>query len=137
MPATPVAGPTEPPHTSPSVKPAARPLLSTRCALAALLWVHLLAVLVMTASPRIHHWVHPDADDDDHDCAVMLFIHGATGLVPSSMVILACTAIRHVPTRFGVCQTWVAGIFAVNSTLEHAPPPAGHAFKLRQLVVVM
>jgi hypothetical protein len=32
--------------------------------------------LTLTVCPELHEWVHPDADHEDHDCAVTLFSNG-------------------------------------------------------------
>ncbi|HUJ45186.1 MAG TPA: hypothetical protein VLW52_16445 [Opitutaceae bacterium] len=32
---------------------------------------------VLAASPVLHHWLHSDADQAGHECAVTLFLHGA------------------------------------------------------------
>ena len=104
------------------MKPTAPLAVSARSVLAVLLGWHLLAILALAASPRLHHWVHPDADDDDHDCAVVVFVHGGCGPTPAPLVIPANVTTRHVPGRVEILQIWVANIFAVNGTLEHAPP---------------
>lgn len=44
-------------------------------ALALLLAVML--VVAMAASPRLHEWLHHDADHADHECAVTLFASGS------------------------------------------------------------
>jgi len=40
--------------------------------------VLVLTLSVLTASPQLHRWLHPDADHSDHECAVTLFHHGVT-----------------------------------------------------------
>jgi len=32
---------------------------------------------LVAASPALHEWLHPDAGQPDHECAVTLFVHGA------------------------------------------------------------
>ena len=68
----------------------AQPLFAGRRWVAALLLAHVLAMSALAASPRLHHWVHPDADDDDHACAVMLFLHGGVDSVPGLVLAAAC-----------------------------------------------
>ena len=41
-----------------------------------LLVVAILWALTLTVCPKLHEWVHPDADHEDHDCAVTLFSNG-------------------------------------------------------------
>ena len=39
--------------------------------------VALVALLaILAASPALHEWLHKDAGDADHECAVTLFLHG-------------------------------------------------------------
>jgi succinate dehydrogenase/fumarate reductase cytochrome b subunit len=45
-------------------------------ALAGFLALMLLLVNAMAASPALHRAIHHDADADDHECAVTLFIKG-------------------------------------------------------------
>ena len=101
-----------------------RPIVSARSALAVLLWAHLLAILTLAASPRLHHWVHPDADDDDHDCAVVVFVHGGCGPTPTPVVVPAGVSTSHVPVRVELSPIWVAGVFVVNGTrFRRSIPP--------------
>ena len=88
---------------------------------------HLLAMIALAASPRLHHWVHPDAGDDDHDCAVALFLHGGCGQAPVAAVAPVCAHVWRVALLPEDVPVWVAGVFAVNGTLEHAPPRVGGA----------
>ncbi len=46
--------------------------------------VMLLAILA--ASPALHEWLHHDAGDADHECAVTLFQHGADAVVAAITV---------------------------------------------------
>ena len=39
--------------------------------------IFVLVVGVLAVSPALHHWLHPDAGQADHECAVTLFVHGA------------------------------------------------------------
>ena len=94
---------------------------------AVLLLAHLLAVLALTASPRLHHWVHPDADDDDHDCAVVLLMHGGCGQPPAPSVLPAVVYTCQQVPLVEPLPVWVDGTFAVNGTLEHAPPLSARA----------
>ncbi len=94
---------------------------------AVLLLTHLLAVMALAASPRLHHWVHPDADDDDHDCAVVLFLHGGCDQASAPLAVPVCVHSWLAVSPVELPPLWVAGIFAVHGTLEHAPPRASRA----------
>ena len=83
--------------------------------------------MALAASPRLHHWVHPDADDDDHDCAVVLFLHGGCGQAPLALVVPVCADLWKRIFSVAFRPTWVASVFAASAVLEHAPPFAGHA----------
>jgi hypothetical protein len=41
-------------------------------------------VLTLSFSPQLHEFIHPDAEHEDHDCAVTLFLGG--GVVPASVL---------------------------------------------------
>jgi len=56
--------------------PRSRKLSEFRAGLMPLLVVAVLWALTLTVCPNLHEWVHPDADHEDHDCAVTLFSNG-------------------------------------------------------------
>ncbi len=62
------------------------PLLHRVLAAGGIVLVLLLAVLA--ASPGLHAWLHGDAGEADHECAVTLFQHGADAAV----AVIAATA---------------------------------------------
>jgi hypothetical protein len=41
-----------------------------------LLVVSIFWALTLTVCPQLHEWLHPDANHEDHDCAVTLFASG-------------------------------------------------------------
>jgi len=51
-------------------------LRKKRQAFGALLLGCFLALQALVTLPELHAWVHPDASDPDHECAVTLFAHG-------------------------------------------------------------
>jgi hypothetical protein len=55
------------------------PLLHRLLAAGGIALVLLLAVLA--ASPGLHAWLHGDAGEADHECAITLFQHGANAVV--------------------------------------------------------
>jgi len=93
-----------------------------RRAVVALVLAHLLLIMAMAASPELHKWIHQDADDDDHDCAVTLFIHGASSDAPVAAVVVAVFA----GVFLYVCKIlrldWVENPILSSLILEHAPP---------------
>ena len=104
--------------------PACPALPAARRFVAGLLLAHVAAIVILTVSPRLHHWIHPDADDDDHDCAVELFLHGGCHAAPG-MVHAPLPPCEYHPVAFvAATPSWVASIFSLGSILEHAPPAA-------------
>ena len=91
----------------------------------AVLWAAALA-----ASPSLHEWVHADADHEDHECAVTLFLSGAVGpaIAPLPPVAPPPLPVADFRYREYVPRPLVGP--GVRSILEHGPPRAGS----RQLV---
>ncbi len=102
-----------------SPRPASGP-----CRLATvLLLAHLLAVLALAACPEWHHWLHADADDDEHQCAVTLFRSGGAD-APTPPAAAAPAPWGHAPAA--VPPAWpvvrVAPVFSSARIFEHGPP---------------
>ena len=93
--------------------------------MAVLLLAHVLAVVALAVSPRLHHWVHPDADDDQHECAVALFLHGGCDQPPPPVAVPACADAWQEILPHAFPPAWVASVFSTSRVLEHAPPRAG------------
>jgi hypothetical protein len=56
-----------------------------RKASAVLLGAMVLFLAALAASPSLHQWLHHDANEPDHECAVTVFAHGqvnATTIAP-------------------------------------------------------
>jgi hypothetical protein len=93
----------------------------------AILWA-----LTLTVSPQLHELVHPDADHEDHDCAVTLFLGGGlvhTALLPSLVAGPLVLFFRHTPSQ-------PADIFAALFTgqrISERGPPADAAESARFL----
>jgi hypothetical protein len=80
-------------------------------------------VLVITASTwnPLHEWLHPDADEGDHHCAITLFAVGACTDAPPPMV---APAPYLLPVLDDVAIGWprIVSSFRFSGILEHAPP---------------
>ncbi len=102
------------------------PSLSTARRLAAgLLLAHLLAALVLAASPRLHAWLHPGEADDDDDCAVVLFLHGTVdGAAPLPLIVAVLVALAAVFVATTEMAAFVPSVFTRSRVFEHAPPAA-------------
>ena len=107
-----------------SVKPSPPILPAGRRLVAALLLAHLLAVLALAASPRLHAWLHPGEADDDDDCAVVLFLHGTVDGAAAVPVVTALTALGTVFVAGAGPAAFVPSVFARGRVFEHAPPAA-------------
>ena len=100
--------------------------LAFRRAVVAVLLAHLLAVIAMTAFPKLHQWVHQDADGNNHDCAVTLFLHG--GYESAATVVILIGSLVFTRSRCELPRTsWVPGLFLSQGVLEYAPPFSGEA----------
>ena len=93
-----------------------------RRVLVGLLLTHLLAVMAMAASPALHEWMHVDAHDGDHDCAVVLFTGGGAEAAVVVVFVVA-VMVRSGSQAMPRCDR-VEGLFRVLRILEHAPPAA-------------
>lgn len=93
-----------------------------RRVLVALLLAHLLAVMSMASSPALHQWVHGDAHNSDHNCAVMLFTGG--GAEAAVVIVLVVAVMVRSGSRAVPRCDRVETLFRVLRILEHAPPAA-------------
>ena len=99
------------------------PATPHRRVLAALLLAHLLVLAALSVSPAWHHWLHADADNDAHTCAVTLFQRGDTVDAPPPVALPAEPAPATVDTiRADERPVWVASIFVLSRVFEHGPP---------------
>ena len=48
----------------------------------------LIALGLLAASPQLHAALHPDADHEDHSCAITLFSHGVDDGAAPAVVVL-------------------------------------------------
>ena len=90
------------------------------CALAlilALLWL-----LTLAASPTLHELVHPDADHEDHDCAVTVFLSGGFGQVIAEPITIRQPDLELAYFSPGETRRRIVVAPIIRSILEHAPP---------------
>jgi hypothetical protein len=50
--------------------------------------------LTLAVCPELHEWVHPDADHEDHDCAVTLFANAGIDFAPIDLLDVGKLAYR-------------------------------------------
>ena len=101
---------------------------SLRCRqfLAALLAAQLLAIIALAVCPALHRWVHADADNDEHSCAVTLFLSGGCDAsAPDATAQAAPRLAEPTAALESPDAPWVASVFALNRVFEHAPPSIG------------
>ena len=90
------------------------------CALAlilALLWL-----LTLAASPSLHEVVHADADHEDHDCAVTVFLSGGFGQVVVEPMIIRQPDLEFAYFSPGEMLARIVTRPIACSILEHGPP---------------
>ena len=81
-----------------------------------------LLAVALSASPRWHELVHPDAKITQHECAVTLISSGSyQQAAPAPLVVAPVPALQFcfVPALRPV---WVASPFLGARIFEHAPP---------------
>jgi hypothetical protein len=88
----------------------------------ALLVVAVLWALTLTVSPQLHELIHPDADHEDHDCAVTLFLGG--GLVHSQTLpsLVAGPLFIYLRQTPNPPPEILAALFAGQRVFERGPP---------------
>ena len=94
-------------------------------AVTALLFASYLLVLAMAASPALHQWLHDDADESDHQCAVVAAIHGQIDRPIADTAIVASTELSWVEPRPALYAVAIERLFLSIQGLEHAPPVIG------------
>jgi hypothetical protein len=94
----------------------------------AVLVVAIFWALTLTVSPQLHELIHSDADHEDHDCAVTLFLGGGLdhspllpGLVAGPLVLF----LRHTPSA---PPEIFAVLFAGQRISERGPPVISESF---------
>jgi hypothetical protein len=117
--------------SGPVPKPATNLLVTDRLvqtaqrSIGALLVVGILWVVTLTVSPQLHELIHPDADHEDHDCAVTLFLGSGLAhspLLPSLVPGPLCTFLRHTPN---LPSEILAVLFGGQRISERGPPVTG------------
>ena len=77
---------------------------------------------VLAVCPSLHELIHPDADDEHHDCAVTLFLAGQVEQ-PAVEPILIMGPARVLVSLDETCNAQSAKSFFLSCRiLEHAPP---------------
>ena len=84
---------------------------------------HLLIVVALAASPRLHQLFHHDADHGSHECVVTIMISGGSDGSPAPQVLEAGAIL---PTSFNFSPEAhshnVTPLFLSAHVFEHGPP---------------
>ena len=94
----------------------------------AVLVVAVFWALTLTVSPQLHELIHPDADHEDHDCAVTLFLGGGlvhSPFLPSLVGGPLVFFLRHNPSPL---REIFAVLFAGQRISERGPPVISVSF---------
>lgn len=96
------------------------PATVVRKATAALLCAFVLFLAALAASPSLHEWLHHDANEANHECAVTLFLHGHVDATTLAPVVAAAFAL------FGgialLAETFVLSSVEYRFCPSRAPP---------------
>lgn len=92
-------------------------------AVAWLLTVMVLILVMLAVSPVAHAWLHPDAHDSDHDCAVTLYAQGTT--VPLTLVSVPLVVWRQVDAAATGSTTSVCTVASHRLPPGCGPPRLG------------
>jgi hypothetical protein len=94
----------------------------------AVLVIAIFWALTLTVSPQLHESIHPDADHEDHDCGVTLFLGGGlvhSPLLPSLIAGPLVLFLRHTPSP---PPEVFAVLFAGQRISERGPPVISFSF---------
>jgi len=84
---------------------------------------HLLAIVAMAVCPHWHEEAHPDADEEEHECAVTMFLSGSADHTAPAPVLAAATltCVEVVPMEAA------QGVFLarVEGRIRERAPPGG------------
>ncbi len=79
--------------------------------------------LLLAASPQLHEFFHPDANQPGHECAVTLIVAGSYDHTVTPPVVIAAPApITFSDTLSGLEASALPSLFLSARIFEHAPP---------------
>jgi hypothetical protein len=80
--------------------------------------------LSLAVCPALHEWVHPDADHQDHDCAVTLFSSGGLHFLAADLVYSSKPSHQPLIDVIGLVSQ-VTSLTHVERLLSARGPPFG------------
>jgi hypothetical protein len=83
-------------------------------------------VLTLSVSPQLHEWIHPDADHEDHECAVTLFTGGGCLPVSNPPPVIEAPSYTLLFSAPAEPAEMLVPIFAGQQIAERGPPLIGN-----------
>jgi hypothetical protein len=90
-----------------------------------LLGAMLLLTLAAASWHPLHEWLHGDADEGEHDCAVTLVLHGQMDTGSDAVTVVVLAPLAWPAERESMVWPWVPSVYLATRILEHAPPRLG------------
>jgi hypothetical protein len=93
-----------------------------RAFIAAFISAGFLWALALSASPQLHHRVHPDGNRAEHNCAATMIASGSYDHAAHTPLVSAPAAAVQFSEIPVLTPRWVQSPFLCASIFEHAPP---------------
>jgi hypothetical protein len=103
----------------------ARPINHGRTFIATCVGAAFLWALALSASPRLHQRIHPDAGQVEHSCEITAIASGSYEHTSHPPLISAPFLVFQFSKILGLNPLWVQSLFLGASIFEHAPPARG------------
>jgi hypothetical protein len=84
--------------------------------------IALFCAIALSASPRLHERIHPDANGGHHECAVTLIASGNYHHAAPVQLIAAAVPAVQISAIPALTPQWVESPFLGACIFEHAPP---------------
>src|SRR5262245_41022382 len=97
---------------------------SARALVAAVLFAAFSWTLLVSLSPRLHEFIHADANRSDHVCAITLIASGSYEHAAQPALISAPQFNVRFPASTALTSIWVKPLFLSAHIFAHAPPVA-------------
>ncbi|HMF46822.1 MAG TPA: hypothetical protein VKE29_09125 [Candidatus Udaeobacter sp.] len=110
------------PQASKPMNSSGRSQTCVRVLIAAVLFAAFSWTLLVSVSPRLHGYIHHDANRTDHVCAITLIASGSYEHAGQPPVISAPQFDVSFSATTSLTSTWVEPLFLNAHIFEHAPP---------------
>jgi hypothetical protein len=78
--------------------------------------------LILSVSPGLHQWIHNDANQIEHTCAVTMIAAGNFNHVAPAPLVCAPVPVTQFASVPVLNSQWVEPLFLSACIFEHAPP---------------